>query len=483
MTLGLSKYNLSVDIGLFEVEHPVISHFASGPNRMMAPITLDNPLAQKTISDQIGIKIGYQYAFSDKWSARFDAAASQSKYMHMSRPALTPNIQSRDNLLSLFHMNEFYPDQYMNDLKKLGNLRDIVDINITGADLPNLINGNKPQLDISLNANLPEISKRGQHYAVFAAWLHLEHNGGWKDLTKAVDAQKLAQRYNDFRQDKLDQINAIKLPSDMQGDIINALSQIMPEDRAAEYANKIGSALQDMLDDAKGDANAIKKLTPQQIKKKVNEVVADLQGELNEEIYAHPEKYYTAYRDTLDQLQGMLKSYQTASDTPSLHANIELSYDGQAVDWRLGALWNKLETGALDGAAETRIGLYSILDWRFADKWAYQNIISVVYYQNHLGLEGLENGNVLLYNRLSYDINSNITAYIAAGGAAEGVEGAFATGEFGAQGCWNVGGVQLCAQAAYEAVEGLDIIAEKEMQINRFRDSGQRYSLSYQIAF
>lgn len=484
LTAGFEKHNLTLDIGLFDVEHPVTMHFNDGLNRSFAPITLDNSLAKQTIYDQIGIRLGYTHALSDRWSAAMNVTASQSRYMYMGHE-LSPNIRSRENILNLAHANDFYPMETIDALKNIGDIRDHVNINTSNTSLSALMNGQRPEINIDVDLDLPEISKRGQNFAVFATWLYMEHNHGWDKLRHSIDSKKLAEQYNDARSKIVDPVNDLSIPSDFTANITEALSQYLSPEKAGEIAAELGTDLQSALDKLKDNANGINTISAKQINQKIAEVITDLRGKLNAEIMQNPDKYYPAYRDTVEHIQALHKDYQTRSNTPSLHSTFELAYDGDALDWRVGAVWNKISSGALDSVDETRYGLYSITDWQISDKWAYQNVIAADYFENYLGIENLQNGHALFYNRLSYDVHRNVTAYVALGASAEAVDGAFATTEVGARGCWDFGAKkgQLCAQGAYETVESLDIIADQELDLGRVRDNGYKASLVYQLTF
>jgi hypothetical protein len=391
---------------------------------------------------------------------------------------LSADIYGTDNVHSLLRQNELYPKRYM------AAVRNIEVPEVEPYSLNDLRNGIAPRVDLSdLKHNLNELklSEHGQNFAKFAAWLHLEHSDGWDDIIDSVDTEKIAQKYNQIRTSTLDDVNGVELPDNLQQEILDRLGDYVSEEQAQQFEG----LLQDALSDLQEDANGSNTISAEQVKDKVTEVIEGLQGQLNDEIMSNPDVYYEIYRDTLRHLQGLYKSYQTASDTPSLHANIEISRLGEDLDWRLGANWNQLASGSIETVAEERMGIYSVLDWRFAQDWAYQNIASVDYYKNHLGLEGTDSASALFYNRISYDVNDMVTAYVAAGASAEPIDGAFITAEIGARSCWSFmqNKSQICAQGAYEQNKSIDVAGKEFMGIEDAEGSGTKLSLTYQMTF
>ena len=390
---------------------------------------------------------------------------------------LSPQIYGRENAHALLAKNEIYPERYIAAVENFELPQ------IESYTVDDFRAGRVPQIylsDLKDNLETFRLSEHGQNFAKFAAWLHLEHGKGWRDVARSIDAHKIAQAYNNFRANTVDDINGLSLPDNLQQEIMDRLGDYISGDQAAE----IEDMLQNALSGLKDEANSTKPITAKEIRAKLDEVFAGLQNELNDEILSNPDVYYPIYRDTLRHMQDLYKSYQTVSDTPSYHANIEIARYGEDVDWRLGALWNQLASGSSETVAEERYGLYSILDWRFADKWAYQNITALDYYKNHLGLEGIDSGSALFYNRLSHAFNNGITPYIALGASAEPVDGAFITGEIGAMYAWQIKDeAQLMLQVAYEENKAIDVGGKEFMGIEDAEGHGTKVNLTYQMSF
>ncbi len=514
-TVGIHSNSATLDLGLYDLKHPVHDFFDE--NRMIAPISLDKSLRQQSIKSQAGIRAFKRFDLSDSWSVSTSISASKTRNDFFPSNDKPAEIYGQQNRLTLLGANDLSlddagkllqsfeaqtqetitgiidtirQDENSLALQSLQELiqnieadEDVADsirgdlagfiLSDEGRDIADQIETITGQIsglpDIQGAVENSELSQTAKDFTQLASWLYLRSESKRNDIVNSINYNRIANDINNYElSDKI-----------QSSDILPYFEEYL----SPEEIEIFETTFDEQLAILQGQLDENATIDPAQLRCMVKDAVDEFYTDLDKSIKDDPQRYHSLLNQNLQHITDLHDVYQ---DKTTYYANAEIRYEGDNHDWRFGLHGHKRQSDFL--TTEERYGLYSISSWDISDKLNLTSILSLDYYKNRYGYKQSDDednidGNILVYERLKYDINNNVSVYGAIGGTATLLDGAFLTAEFGAQACTQALGGDLCVHGAYEQNKSLDGYEHRIFDVESAKGTGTKLGVTYEYSF
>lgn len=504
VVVGLHGETTVLNIGLFDIEHPIQTYFDS--DLKTAPISLDKSLRDQAIESQVGIQASKLFRFNDRWSLSATVMASKTNEHFINSSHLDSNIYGQANMVKLLRANEISEQDVRtlaNDFEAYNRIGDgyryqgnVPDIGTVDEDTdPSVLRDPLDQLGQHLadearnfvgqnvNGYAANLSKEGQNFAELVGWIYLRSQGRRDEIINSVDYNQVADRLNQGVQRAIEEGQSVSVPDDFSNRITgHELFSQLSDYLSAQDVERFEARLREELAALQGGAYEDVKISGAQLKALARETLEKLYQDLDDKIKGDPSLYHTLIDNNVEHLKDAHNLYQNKM---TYYANTELRYTSDNHDWRFGVQAHRRESDFL--ATEERYGMYSIYHWNMTEKTDYTNITSIDYYINRYGIKDGENdyedANILMYHRLQHRFNDHVSVYMAAGATATILDGAHLTAEFGANACDDILGGELCVYGAYEENKTIDGYEQRYLDVDPLDGHGMKAGITYEYEF